>query len=151
MRPAKEVLITPGWREMQITLLDSAVSRRWRPLENKILANLEEPESVASVGIGWEKLGAFTVATDSGYGGFGVEIFEFVHGVEQSFGLCTESCVVQLRGYLSILMRRRVNRKDIYKYTNRNNSYVWSFFLRGLLEEWQESGGKLECADMARR
>ena len=52
MRPAKEVLITPGWREMQITLLDSAVSRRWRPLENRMLANLEEPESVVSVGIG---------------------------------------------------------------------------------------------------
>lgn len=92
-----------------------------------------------------------TVATESGYGSFGVEIFEFVHGVEQSFGLCTESFVVQVRGYLSILMMRKGNNKDIYKYANRNNPYVRSFFLRCLLEEGQESGGELECADMARK
>lgn len=86
---------------MQIMLLDSAVSRLWSPLENKILANLEESERVV---FSWYwnrrlvKLGAFTVATESGYGGFGVEIFEFVHGVEQSFGLCTESFAVKVRG-----------------------------------------------------
>jgi hypothetical protein len=44
IRPAREVLTIPGWREMQIIPLDSAVSRRWRPLEKRMLANLEEPE-----------------------------------------------------------------------------------------------------------
>ena len=33
-------------------LLDSAVSRHWSPLEKRTLENLEEPESVVSVGIG---------------------------------------------------------------------------------------------------
>ena len=41
-RPAMDVWTTPGWREMQIISLDSAVSRRWRPLEKRMLANLEE-------------------------------------------------------------------------------------------------------------
>jgi hypothetical protein len=58
--------------------------------------------------------------------------------------------VVQARGYLSILMMRKENNKDVYKYANRNNSYIRSF-LRCLLEEGQESGGELECADMARK
>ena len=53
MRPATEVLTTPGWREMQIILLDSALSRRWRPLEKRRLANLDESEKgrVGCVGI----------------------------------------------------------------------------------------------------
>ena len=88
---------------------------------------------------------------ETGRDGFCVEIFELVHEVEQNFGLCTESFVVQVKGYLSILIRRRGNNKDTYKYANHNYPYVRTFFLRCLLEEGQESGGELECTDMAKQ